>query len=121
MWQFVISGATTFVTCTLLEVAQYITRFYFWLRLPREVRCYGRDSLELAQELVVPLRVADLLIYIANADTLSSRFDECQTKLHGLSNILCLNGNGFTPIECKNEKKPMLKVPDIAVEYVTEG
>lgn len=85
------------------------------------MRCYGRDSLDLAQELVVPLRAADLLIYIANADTANCRFVESQTKLQGLSDILCLDGNGFTPIQCKNEKKPTLKVPKIAVENVTEG
>lgn len=74
-----------------------------------------------AQQLAVPLRVADLLIFIANSETLSFRFDDCQTKLYGLSDILCLSNNNLTPVKHQNDKKTLIKVPEIHIEDVTEG
>lgn len=117
----IILGTTSIIVSTLLEVSQSLARFYYWLRLTREVRCYCKDSLMIAQQLVVPLRVADLLIFIANSETVNHRFDDCQTKLYGLSDILCLSNNHPTPVKHQNVKKAQITVPEICIEDATEG
>lgn len=62
---------------------------YRWLNLPRELRCYNRELVILAQKQLVPIRAAHFLILLAHADLFSARIDDCQVKIDGLSSILC--------------------------------
>ncbi|KAB0802964.1 hypothetical protein PPYR_05150 [Photinus pyralis] len=81
--------------CLLFEVNCTIIHNYKWMYLPREVRCYSRDLLVLAQKLVIPLRTAIILCYLGHADLQSSRINDCQVKLVGLLNILGLDHNNY--------------------------
>ncbi|KAJ8973354.1 hypothetical protein NQ317_001398 [Molorchus minor] len=74
----------------LLEANDELAKLYYNLRCPREVRAYCRETVILAQKLVLPLRCATYLVYLAHADLKSTRYDDCQVKLNGLADILCL-------------------------------
>lgn len=84
--------------------------------LPREVRCYCRNILTFAQETVVPLRTAYFLVYLAHADLLSVRLDDCRVKLNGLSDILCLGNKRtiFSQTESEKEKVVVNKDEDMS-------
>ncbi|KAK5637891.1 hypothetical protein RI129_000177 [Pyrocoelia pectoralis] len=89
---FLVSGyASSYGLSLLFEVNCMIIYNYKWMYLPRELRCYSRDLVVLAQKLVIPLRTATILCYLAHADLQSSRINDCQVKLAGLLNILCLD------------------------------
>ncbi|KAK4881680.1 hypothetical protein RN001_004999 [Aquatica leii] len=83
------------INCTLIHM-------YKWMLLPRQVRCYSRDLVVLAQQLVIPLRTGIILSYMAYSDLQSIRIDDCQVKIDGLSDILCLATNKHCTVK-KNE------------------
>lgn len=66
---------------------------YKWLRLPREVRCYTKECVLLAQKLVLPIRTAQFLSLLAFVDLLDKQFDDCEVKLSGLAKILNYGSN----------------------------
>ncbi|KAJ8960558.1 hypothetical protein NQ318_013847 [Aromia moschata] len=74
----------------LLDANEELARLYHDLRSPREVRAYCRQTVLLAQKLVLPFRCASYLVYLAHADLRSTRLDDCQVKLNGLADILQL-------------------------------
>ncbi|XP_017781750.1 PREDICTED: uncharacterized protein LOC108566399 [Nicrophorus vespilloides] len=86
----------------LFDITEYIVSNFNRLRFPRDSRCYGRELVQLAQKMVVPFRTARLLILLAKADLLTSRYSDCQVKLNGVSDILDL-------------KKIKAETPDIVV------
>ncbi|VEN58325.1 unnamed protein product [Callosobruchus maculatus] len=75
----------------LFEFTEELAKFYYSIRCPREVRCYCKEVIHLAQKLVVPLRSANLLQYLSYADLRTNRIDDAQYKLNSMAEILCLN------------------------------
>lgn len=85
------------------DITEKMTEMYHWMRLPREMRCYGREVMILAQQLVLPSRAARLLAVLAQADLLSLRFDDCRVKINGISSIL--NESRETFFSCASQCK----------------
>lgn len=61
---------------------------YKHLRLPREVRCYSKESVILAQKYLLPMRTAQFLSLLAFTDLLDRQYMDCEVKLSGLLKIL---------------------------------
>ncbi|KAF5302474.1 hypothetical protein FQR65_LT08564 [Abscondita terminalis] len=100
----------------LFEVNCKLIHMYKWMFLPREVRCYSRDLIVLAQQLAIPLRAAIIVSYLAYSDLQSSRINDCEFKINNLSDMLCLTTNKL----CTTKKdeiicdKPRYEGPVIA-------
>lgn len=96
-----------------MEVSQFVANFYKWMHLPREVRCFCRDIVTLVQMLVFPIRTAYFIIYLAQADLLSSRLSDCQNKLRELANILCLRNDKPMDVEYQSTIKKTKNVGNL--------
>ena len=77
--------------CIYYNVNEQIIAMYMWMRLPREVRCYCKPVVIPAIKLIVPLRAAKFLSYLAQADILSERYTDCDMKISSICNILDLS------------------------------
>lgn len=120
---YIISGfSCPFTLTTLFEINYVVGQMYRWMCLPREVRCYCRDIITIAQKLVIPLRTTYFLVCLARADLLSGRLENCEIKLNDLSQILCLmdNSNLSTPME-DNLENNNPKVEEENILDLTEG
>ncbi|KAJ8921485.1 hypothetical protein NQ315_003103 [Exocentrus adspersus] len=105
----------------LLDTNEELVKLHYFLRCPREVRAYCRDTVILSQKLVLPLRCAYYLVYLAHADLRSSRYDDGRVKINGLADILCLSRHSFYP-EQENEPPPCKEVlVQDDVESITSG
>lgn len=87
----------------LLDVNEELVKLYHQLRCPREVRTYCKQTILLSQQLVLPIRCAYYLVYLAQADLRSSRYDDSQVRIDGLADILCLRKYN---VEIDQENKP---------------
>lgn len=77
----------------LLDTIEGLIEYYDSTRCPREVRSYCKEAVVLTQKLVLPLRCAVFLKYLAHADVRTFRNNDCHVKLNGISSILSLNRN----------------------------
>ncbi|GLV40308.1 hypothetical protein CBL_07096 [Carabus blaptoides fortunei] len=83
----------SYLLSLVLDIALDNGYLYKWLRLPREVRCYTKESVLLAQKLILPIRTAQFLSLLAFVDLLDKQFDDCEVKLSGLTKILNYGSN----------------------------
>ncbi|XP_066253029.1 uncharacterized protein [Euwallacea similis] len=75
----------------LFDAVYELAKTYKLMRLPRDLRAYSGNLVDLAQQLVLPLRCVALLILLAHSDLLTGNLDNCTTKLNGIDDILCIN------------------------------
>lgn len=101
----------------LLDILETLIEVYFDLRMPREVRCFGKYSLTITQQHVIPVLSAKLLSYLAYADLWCERFDDCRVKLNGISDILLLNETE----RCNKNMKQKFKMTVTSVDDIMEG
>lgn len=90
----------------MYDITTALVDMYYWMRLPREMRCYGKELIVLAQKLVIPYRTAKLLVYLAQADFLSLRLDDCKVKLDGIASVLNISKQEKVPVHKSELKKP---------------
>ncbi|GJQ77627.1 hypothetical protein Trydic_g12755 [Trypoxylus dichotomus] len=95
----------SYVLYVLFQIFSSVVHMYRWLRQPREVRCYGREIIIIAQELIIPLKAIQLLSYLADADLLSVRIDDCCVKIDGICDILGHSKYKTTSTHPTGEKK----------------
>ncbi|KAL3278337.1 hypothetical protein HHI36_013668 [Cryptolaemus montrouzieri] len=89
----------------LFEVLETLVKLYHELKMPREVRCFGKQTLTLAQQHVISVRSAKILTYLAYADFRSERLYDARVKLDGISEILLLeNGRRDHDLHQKENK-----------------
>ncbi|KRT78829.1 hypothetical protein AMK59_8042, partial [Oryctes borbonicus] len=94
-----------YVLCVLFQIFISVVHMYRWLRQPREVRCYGREIMVLAQELIIPFKAIQLLSYLADADLLSVRVNDCCVKIDGICDILGHSRDKTMPAYTTGDKK----------------
>ncbi|RZC39002.1 uncharacterized protein BDFB_009305 [Asbolus verrucosus] len=86
------------------EIHEALVKMYHDMRLPREVRCYCKEVVVVAQKMVLPIRTISCLYYLAGADISSCRLDDCRVKIVGFSDILGLS-------KCKTVAKNQFSRP----------
>ncbi|KAK9891765.1 hypothetical protein WA026_016563 [Henosepilachna vigintioctopunctata] len=91
------------------DVLESIVKMYHDLKMPREVRYFGKQSLTLAQQHQIPMLSVKFLSYLAHADFRSECWCDCRVKLDGMSEIMLL------------EKDKISSSTNDAVECITEG
>lgn len=105
----------------MYDITTALVDMYYWMRLPREMRCYGKELIVLAQKLVIPHRTAKLLVYLAQADLLSLRLDDCKVKLDGIASVLSISKQKKIPLHKSESKKPEINsVVDVLEEEFRE-
>lgn len=80
----------------MFDFGKTMNDLYRWMHLPRELRCYNSDIILVAQQFLLPYRVAHCLVLLAHADIMSLRLDDFQVKINGLANVLCLETHNLT-------------------------
>lgn len=100
----------------VLEVNFFHSLIFRWLRLPRELRCHSRELTIVGQQFVLPLWTAYALYYLAQADLFSVRFDDCQVKIDGISNILRSSSNITYDNKPLKEDFSKLQIENLATE-----
>ncbi|XP_044757142.1 uncharacterized protein LOC123315495 isoform X2 [Coccinella septempunctata] len=108
---------TTYSMIILMEIFNNLVKMYHDLKMPREVRYFGKQSLILAQQHVIPIHSAKMLCYLAYADLWSERLDDCRVKVDGISDILLLDKTQKGPKII--DQKRYLAVP--SVDDIMEG
>ncbi|XP_060527545.1 uncharacterized protein LOC132702784 [Cylas formicarius] len=76
--------------CVLFDTILELTKVYYLMKLPRELRLYSKNSALLTQKMLLPLRCASFLLFLAHSDLLTSKFDHCNVKLNGVNVIFNL-------------------------------
>ncbi|XP_023311601.1 uncharacterized protein LOC108915889 [Anoplophora glabripennis] len=99
----------------LLDTNEELVKLFHSMRSPREARSYCKETIILTQQLVLPIRCANYLVYLAHADLRSSRYNDCQVKIEGLTDILCLRKYN---LKVDQENKPPSCDADIEKDIV---
>ncbi|KAF7278740.1 hypothetical protein GWI33_008047 [Rhynchophorus ferrugineus] len=77
--------------CILFDTVYELNKMYLLMRLPRDLRCYSKNSLVLTQKLLLPMKSVQFLILLAHCDLLTCQIDHCNVKLNGINDIFCLD------------------------------
>ncbi|CAH1959244.1 unnamed protein product [Acanthoscelides obtectus] len=104
----------------LFEFSEEVAKFYYSVRCPREVRAHCKEVIHLAQKLVLPLRSASLLQYLAYADLRTNRIDDAQYKLNSMAEILCLNKTKILEITEPTAKTDIESEVGSVTDYMRE-
>lgn len=118
-----IVGGKSYEMRIFFEIRETLVKMYYNLRMPRELRCYGKDFVVFAQKMALPLRVFVFLYDLAYADLLCCRLDDCEVKVTGMDHILSLDSSfakisaidDLTVKEKKTTAKSSIKTDTIEV------
>ncbi|CAH0553351.1 unnamed protein product [Brassicogethes aeneus] len=97
------------------EVYEELIKLYNELGMPRQVRCYGKYPLQLTQEMILPLRSVAFLSYLCISDIVTHNYDDCQVKINGIADILCLPKMAAV----NSPMKPKVPVQNDGIDEVT--
>ncbi|XP_066141806.1 uncharacterized protein [Euwallacea fornicatus] len=109
----------------LFDAVYELAKTYKLMRLPRDLRAYSGNLVDLAQQLVLPLRCVSLLILLAHSDLFTGNMDNCTAKLNGIDDILCINTvkPGVAPTEnimIQDERKDLEKQVNECSDLIEE-